>query len=281
MSAEEPLSARGIGGALAPLLSRTVGPAFRILALCLVAVVLMKNRFIFFPSPGTEELPTGVAQHWFTTSDGVKLHALFLKAPGPAPLLLWSHGNAGNISQRAFLLPMMAVHGLSVLAYDYRGYGLSAGSPSEDGVALDALAAYALARSLGYPDTQIILFGESLGGAVSIQLATQHPCAGLVLSSTFTRIRDVGWHHYGPLALVMGNAFNSAARLPSIHVPLIMFHGDADELIPHSIGEQLFATANPPKQFLTIAGGTHDDVLLHEEFLGPLAAFSRSVTQYK
>lgn len=244
--------------------------------LALVASMLL-DQLIFFPDPLVPAAPPGVEERWITASDGVRLHAWYAAPAAPAATLVWSHGNGGNIGGRAEVLLALAEAGLAVLAYDYRGYGKSAGRPSEAGVHLDALAAYDSLRSSGIPAERLIAFGESLGGAVSIRLATERPCAGVAVVSTFTRLADVARVHYGPLAAMAGGRFDSLARVGRLRVPLLIAHGDRDEIVPYELGTALFAAAPEPKRFVALPGAHHNDVFGAPGLIEAIAAFAREV----
>lgn len=233
---------------------------------------------IFVPDRDVDPAPPGVEERWITTDDGVRLHAWYARAAGPAPVLVWSHGNGGNIGWRAEALSSLAAEGLAVLAYDYRGYGRSGGRPTEHGVALDAEAAYASLRADGVHAERIVVFGESLGGAVAIRLATTRPCAGVAVVSTFTTIRAVARHHFGPLAAFVGKRFDTLTRLRELDVPLLVAHGDRDEVVPYAFGEALFAAATVPKRFVRVAGAGHNDIFDHPTLIGAIAAFAHEVT---
>jgi fermentation-respiration switch protein FrsA (DUF1100 family) len=239
----------------------------------------MLDSLIFFPDPWVPDPPPGVEERWITTEDGVRIHAW--RAPGPeaAPVLVWSHGNGGNIGGRAEVLLALAARGLAVLAYDYRGYGRSEGRPSEEGVYRDVLAAYESLRAEGVPPGRIVAFGESLGGAVSIYLASQRPVAGVALVSAFPTLAAVARRHYGPLAVLAGSRFDSRARLRALSVPLFVAHGDEDEIVPYDLGEALFAAANEPKRFLRVRGAHHNDIFAWPGLLDAIAAFAREVAR--
>ena len=232
------------------------------------------DRLVVLPERGIPEPPPGVADRWLTTRDGVRLHAWYVAAPRPSTMLVWSHGNAGNIASRVDIARALAARGLDVLAYDYRGYGRSDGRPSEAGVYLDAEAAYDHARASGLP---VLGFGESLGGAVTIQLATVRPCAGVAVLSTWTTLQDVARRHYGPLAALVGNRFDSLARISTVSVPVLVAHGDADEIVPFELGERLFAAARQPKRFLRVAGAGHNDVFERTSVLDAVAELAATV----
>jgi hypothetical protein len=236
------------------------------------------HALIFFPERGAPAPPAGIAERWFTAADGVRLHAWFVEAPAGGPTLVWSHGNGGNVAGRAGVLLALATRGVGVLAYDYRGYGLSEGKPNEAGVYRDAEAAYDDVRAAGVPASHVVAFGESLGGAVSIYLATRRPCAGVAVVSTFTCLRDVARYHYGVLAHFAGNRFDSRARVPGLSVPILVAHGDEDELVPFTLGEQLFEATHPPRRFLRVPGAHHNDVFDSAELLDAIAGFAREVT---
>jgi fermentation-respiration switch protein FrsA (DUF1100 family) len=235
------------------------------------------DRLVFFPDPYVPDPPPGVVERWITTADGVRIHAWFAGVPGAPATLVWAHGNGGNIGDRGDVLLALAAHGVSVLAFDYRGYGKSEGEPSEEGVYLDAEAAYDSERARGVPPEQIVLFGESLGGAVMTYLATTRPCAGLAMVSTFTSLGAVARRHYGPIAALAGNRFDSLSRIRGIHVPLFMAHGDQDEIVPFDLGEALFRAANEPKHFLRAPGFRHNDVFAAPGLIEAIAAFARDV----
>ena len=184
----------------------------------------------------------------------------------------------GNIAGRADVLLALSRRGMSVLAYDYRGYGRSEGRPSEAGVYRDVEAAYDSERARGVSAQSIICFGESLGAAVSIHLATRRPCAGVALVSAFTNLRDVARRHYGPLSVLAGNRFDAITRIGSLSVPVFLAHGDRDEIVPFALGERLFAAAREPKRFFRAAGVGHNDVFAARGLIDAIAQFARDAT---
>ena len=232
------------------------------------------DGLIFFPDAEVPDPPPGVAERVFTTPDGVRIHAWWAEVPQARATLVWSHGNGGNIAGRSAVLRGLAARGVSVLAYDYRGYGRSEGRPSEEGVQLDVLAAYDHLRASGVGAPRIVAFGESLGSAVSVYLATKRPCAALVLVSPFTCLRDVARVHYGPLAALAGNRFDSLTLIPKIRRPLLVAHGDQDEIVPFELGVRLFEAASEPKRFLRVQGAHHNDVFASTELLDAIARFA-------
>lgn len=235
------------------------------------------DGFIFFPERDMTSPPPGVVEAVFTTSDGVRIHAWWAEAPRARATLVWSHGNGGNIGGRGMVTRGLLARGVSVLAYDYRGYGRSEGAPSEEGVYLDALAAYDHLRTRGIPASGLIAFGESLGSVVSVHLASKRPCAGLVLVSPMTSLRDVARVHYGPLAALAGDRFDALSLIPKIRRPLLVAHGDQDEIVPFELGVRLFEAAAEPKKFLRVEGAHHNDVFASDALMDAIVRFANEV----
>jgi fermentation-respiration switch protein FrsA (DUF1100 family) len=239
---------------------------------------MLVDRLTFFPDRTMPPAPPGVEERTITTADGVRLHGWYAAPATPLATLVWSHGNGGNIADRTDVQLALVDAGLAVLAYDYRGYGKSEGRPSEPGVYLDARAAYDSERDRGVSADRLIAFGESLGGAVALELATERACAGIVLVSTFTRLADVARVHYGPLAAMAGRRFDSLARVRRVRVPMFVAHGDRDEVVPYDLGERLYAAAPEPKRFFRAVGAHHNDVFAAPGLIAAVADFARAVT---
>jgi fermentation-respiration switch protein FrsA (DUF1100 family) len=206
---------------------------------------------------------------WFNAADGTRLHGWYCPADHPRAVVLFAHSNGGNLSHRAALLRKLQNElRLTVLIFDYRGYGRSEGTPSVEGVLQDARAARReLADRAGVRETQLVLMGRSLGGAVVVQLAVETPPRGLILQSSFSSLEDVAAHHYPALAwLAPAAKLNSAARIAQYKGPLLQSHGDADRTIPYALGRKLFEAAREPKRFVTIPGGDHNDPQTEEYY---------------
>lgn len=226
----------------------------------------VERRMIYQPAryPSGDWEPAGLNAEdaWFESADGTKLHGWFVAHPAPRGVALFMHGNAGNITGRAELLrDLNRRHGLAVMTFDYRGYGRSEGKPSEDGILQDARAARRwLAERTGVSESDILLMGRSLGGAVAIDLASRASARGLVVCSSFTSLPDVAAKHapWTTPHLNMTQRLNSLAKIKNYHGPVLISHGDADEVIPFAHGEKLFAAAAGPKKFVAIPGGTHN-----------------------
>ncbi len=240
----------------------------------------LERSLIFFPSryPEGNWQPAGLHfdDAWFTSADGTRLHGWYVPHEHPRAAILFCHGNAGNLSNRAGLLRILHDRvGATVMIFDYRGFGRSEGKPGESGVLADARAARAwLADRAGIAEDQIVLMGRSLGGAVAVDLAARDGARALVLESTFTSISDVAKTMYPllPLHLLVQTKLNSAEKIATYHGPLLQSHGTADRLIPYKIGCRLFDAANQPKQFVPIAGGDHNNPQ-SAEYYEALASF--------
>ncbi|MBI5383048.1 MAG: alpha/beta hydrolase [Verrucomicrobia bacterium] len=225
---------------------------------------------VYFPSRRIEWTPR--ASGWrfedvrLTASDGVALHGWFIPAPTNSPRATWTvlllHGNAGNISHRFSLCDFFRRLGVNVFALDYRGYGLSAGRPSEAGTYRDAEAAYHWLTQQGFADTNLIAYGESLGGGVAAELALRQTLGGLVLQSTFTSIPEVGAELFPwlPVRWLSRISYDTHAKLGRIRAPVLILHSRGDTLVRFHHAEENFAAANDPKLLCEIAGD-HNDAL--------------------
>ena len=245
----------------------------------------LERSLLFFPTPShgdSNRQPKGLnAQNaHFQSADGTKLHGWYLRHPDPRAVVLFCHGNAGNIRHRAGLLKGLQQRiGVSAMIFDYRGYGHSEGTPTEAGVMADARAARKwLAQREGIAEDQIVVMGRSIGGAVAVDLAAGDGARGLVLESTFSSIPDVAAKLYPllPVRLMMRSKFDSAAKIGRYRGPLLQSHGDADHVIPYELGRRLHAAANGPKQFVVIRGGDHNDPQT-DEYYKALIAFLDSL----
>lgn len=243
---------------------------------------MIESNFIFFPEKAMTATPGSLGLDfedvYFTTIDGVKLHGWFV--PGESEVTwLWFHGNAGNISHRLDNLNILRDQlGVSVFIFDYRGYGLSEGQVSEDGIYLDAEAALAYLRSRQDVDRgKMVFFGRSLGGAVAVDLASRRRPHALILESPFTSISDMAKRVVPlvPIGALLRTKFDSLSKIDGISAPLLILHGDRDEVVPIELGQQLYEAANEPKEFYTIPGAGHNDtyVVGGEEYFAVLRRF--------
>lgn len=210
------------------------------------------------------------------TADGETVDAWFVRAERETVgHILFAHGNAGNIGDRSPILALLSAAGFDVLIFDYRGYGRSTGRPSEQGTYLDARAArQALLEQPGVDPDRIVYLGKSLGGAVLLELAIAYPPAALVLISTFTGLRDAATAVY-PIVpkMFVPNAYPSLRRIRELTSPVLIMHGDEDELLPLRMGRDLFAAAPEPKELVVYPGAHHNDVVLQPNWSATVAGW--------
>ena len=246
---------------------------------------------VYFPSREMNADGAGVGRSFedvfFTAGDGVKLNGWYFAAETNSArasmAILLCHGNGGNISHRNEFYRALLETGVSVFAFDYRGYGRSAGRPSEAGTYQDGHAAYRWLREKGFAARNILIYGESLGGGIASELALREETGGLILQSTFTSLPDIGAELYPwlPVRLVSSIKYNTHGKLPNIHVPVLILHSRTDSLIAFHHAEQNFAAANEPKLFQEINGGHNDPLAGRAAYLAGIEEFLRLVEQWK
>ena len=202
----------------------------------------------------------------FCSADGTGLHAWYFPHPDPRVHILHCHGNAGNITGRLGVARQLMNLGASVFLFDYRGYGRSEGKPTEHGVLADARAARGeLARQAGIKESQIVLLGRSLGGAVAVDLAAKDGARGLILESTFTDLADVARVRFPffPTRWLLRSRFDSIDKIVAYDGPLLQYHGTNDEIVPIELGRRLFAAASgvegEQKEIFVKPGGGHNE----------------------
>ncbi|MBI5056423.1 MAG: alpha/beta hydrolase [Nitrospirae bacterium] len=212
-----------------------------------------------------------------TTKDGVQIAGWFIPAAKPRATILFSHGNGGNISHRLEKISMFNYLNLNVLIFDYRGYGMSKGRPSEEGLYLDEEAMYDyLVNKKGSIPQEIIAYGESLGGAVAIDLAGKHELGGLIIEGTFTSIRDMAkkFFPFVPPSVIKSR-YDSLGKIKNISIPKLIFHSVDDDIVPFEQGKKLFDEASGPKEFVQLQGGHNDAFLVSQElFMGKIDSFT-------
>lgn len=227
------------------------------------------ESMIFFPDTVVVQSPSDYGlefkDEWFGNDDGPRLHGWIVPAEEPEALLLFCHGNAGNISHRLDNIVRLNRIGLSVLIFDYRGYGRSGGRISETGLYRDSEAAYEVGRSYAEErGLKLVVFGRSLGGIAAVHVASTNQCDGVILESTFTNLAAMARTHF-PLPLVGGlleKRFNAVDKIGRVSAPLLFFHGDRDDIVPYSYGRDLFEAAREPKEFVPLPGASHNDTYL-------------------
>ncbi|MEX0937004.1 MAG: alpha/beta hydrolase [Pirellulales bacterium] len=234
----------------------------------IVGMMMLENSLIFLPSRHPEGFwsPDGLAVEnaTFHSADGTRLHGWYVHHENPQAVILFSHGNAGNLSHRAAIIERLNRQlRASVLIFDYRGYGKSEGSPTEQGIVADARAArHWLAERAGVEEREIVLLGRSLGAGVAVDLAARDGARALVLQNAFPSLPDVAAEHYWwlPVRLLMRNRLDSLSIIDQYHGPLLQSHGTADRVVPYALGRKLFEAANEPKQFIDLPGLGHNDI---------------------
>lgn len=261
----------------------TMTPPFRTMAWrvpLLLAGILGTGMFlglekyvIYVPERAIEMTPQseGMAYEdvWFPASDGLRLHGWLIPAPDARLTLLWFHGNAGNIGHRVDNIKYLhRLLRLNVFIFDYRGYGQSAGTHSdlsEEATYRDAEGALTYLR--GRQDlahTRLVYFGRSLGASIAVEAARHHPPAGLILETPFTSIKDMARVAlpFLPLGSLLRTKYDSLSKIREIRVPLLILHGDRDDVVPYEQGRRLFDAANEPKTFYRIRGARHNDTYI-------------------
>ena len=235
-------------------------------------IYLAQDSMVYRPDSRLEATPERVGLAYeevrLTAGDGVKLHGWYVPADPERGVALFCHGNAGNISGRLDTLRIFHSLGLSTLIFDYRGYGESEGSPSEEGTRLDALAAWErLTGERGIPPERIVLWGRSLGGAVAARLALETRPAALVLEAAFTSIPDVGAERYPflPVRLLSRYEYATERYAAEAPCPVLVIHSPEDSVVPYSFGRRLYEAAPAPKRFLEIFGRHGDGYVTAEK----------------
>jgi len=256
--------------------------------LCVVAVVwTQQRRLIYFPSaavPSPEAVGlTAVTAVSFPTTDGLTLNGWFVShSSAPQFTTIVFNGNAGNRAFRAPLANALARANIAVLLFDYRGFGGNAGAPTEAGLTEDARAArnYVVSR----PDVdhrRVVYFGESLGTAVAVALAVEHPPAALILRSPFTSMTDVGRHHYAllPVQWLLRDRYMTIDRIGRVSAPVLIIGGNQDRIVPIEQTRRVFDAAGGPKSLLIINGADHNDqsLLAGREVIDGVLRFLRNL----
>jgi uncharacterized protein len=239
-------------------------------------VYLAQRSLMYFPDkahvtpaqaglPQADEVP-------LTSADGTHIHVWHVAPQGNKPVIIYFHGNGGSLPSRVDRFSKLIKDGIGLVGVEYRGYGGSEGSPSEQGLIADAEAAYAFAAAR-YPAPQIVVWGESLGTGVAVALAAEKPIGRLILEAPFTSTEAVGARRYWylPVRLLMKDQFRSDERIGKVRAPLMIMHGVQDRTVPFAMGEEMFELANNPKHIVRFLDGGHEDLDAH----GALDAVAR------
>lgn len=245
----------------------------------LCSPVSLEESLVFQPRhfpDGDWTLDPGIEEAAFESADGTKLHGWFAAPEKPRAVVLFLHGNTGNVTYfRNHIRLFRDKLNCAVLSFYYRGYGKSEGRPNEAGVVEDAQSARKwVAGRCGIREEDVFLVGHSLGGGVAVDVASKDGARGLVLWNTFTSLPDVARSHvpFLPAHTLMRNRLDSLAKIDRYHGPLLITHGDSDIVIPFKQGQRLFAAANEPKEFIPVSKGDHNDPP-SREFLTALDQF--------
>jgi fermentation-respiration switch protein FrsA (DUF1100 family) len=237
-----------------------------------VFVYSMQTSLVYFPMRDLEFTPAAYylahEDVLLDTADGETIHGWWVERAGARGVLLFLHGNGGNISHRLDSIRLFHDLGLSVLIVDYRGYGKSSGRPGESGTYRDAEAAWKyLVDARGIDPGRIVIYGESLGGAVATWLASRVDCGALLVTAGFTSVEDMGRHYYPylPVRWLVRIRYPSIDYIADSRCPVLVMHSPADEIVPFDMGRRLFEAARPPKEFLELAGGHNDGFMLSSE----------------
>lgn len=230
----------------------------------------LEDSLIFQPSAEIVHTPRDIGLEFedlfFTATDGVRLNGWFIPHREARATLVWFHGNAGNIGHRVENIKLLHDKvGVNIFIFDYRGYGRSEGRVSEEGTYLDGEAALELVlKKFGVERRRTILFGRSLGAAVATEMANRFDSQGLILESPFVSIREMARvvFPFLPIGSLLKTRYDVREKIRKIKTPLLVLHGDRDEVVPFSQGKMVFAAAPEPKKFFAIAGAGHNDTYL-------------------
>ena len=245
--------------------------AFMYAALC--ALVYFAQRGLMYFPDRTHTAPAAIGlpeakEEKLVTADGETIIVWHIPPrDNTQPVVVYFHGNGGALNLRKERFARLALQGFGVIGVSYRGYGGSTGTPTEEGLIADGIAAYEFAAKL-YSPARVALWGESLGTGVAIAVASEAPVAKLVLETPFTSAADVGAaiYFFLPVRLLMKDQFRSDLRIARVTAPILILHGERDSVVPIRFGERLYAMIPGTKKFVRIAAGEHYDLDRHGGF---------------
>lgn len=258
------------------LVSVAVGYIF----ICLL-MYIFQSGMMYYPVKDIYQTPAALGLEFeevaFESQNGSEITGWYVPANAPRGTVLFSHGNAGNISGRLETLRILNSLNLNVLIYDYQGYGNSKGSSSEETTYQDAMAAWRFLNvNKQIPPSEIILMGRSLGGAISAWLATKTEPAALILESTFTSAKDLAAEIYPifPVRLLMKFEYPTAEYVEKISIPILITHSTEDQLVPYHHGRELYEIASQPKSFFKMSGNHgNSHIVTGKEYVRALKDF--------
>ncbi|HXG58020.1 MAG TPA: alpha/beta hydrolase [Thermoanaerobaculia bacterium] len=214
-------------------------------------------------NPADYGLPAArTAEQWIESPGGEILHAWHARAEDPIASALYCHGNAGNLTTVAGMIPHLLAAGIDVLLFDYRGFGRSSGKATVRGVMADALAAARFHDAIRPKHLPSLLYGYSLGGAIAVQLLRRHPFDALILQSTFTSLSDIARTIFprAPVRLLAGRLFDTVREVRRLRLPLFVIHGDCDPTVPGWMARRIYEACSGRKEIRIVEGGTHRDL---------------------
>lgn len=236
-------------------------------------VQYMKRNSLFFPDRypagewNTGALPVKPQEVFFKTADGLTLHGWYFDSRDDAsPVIIWFHGNAGNLTGRAPVASELAARGISTFVFDYRGYGRSDGSPTETGVKADALAAYDLVlKNFAREPRRIVFYGESIGGAFAAWAAKHRPGSAVVIENSFPSLSRIADLIYGsPLGVFVRGDLDTKKWLNEVKLPVLVMHSKRDETIPFALGMELYNGLSTPKELFVSENAAHSEIGAYE-----------------
>lgn len=250
------------------------------IAILVIIIRQIESRSIFFPTKGIPEDSGQAITHenvFFETDDGKKLHGWFVPAASgdAASVVLFLHGNAGNIGHRWEKIHLLHDLGMAVFIFDYRGFGQSEGRPSEQGIYKDTDAAYVYLNDRGLTPEHIVVYGESIGGAFAADLASKKKVKALILEEAFTSVPAMTRKILPFIpTIALATRLDTLSKIPNIRAPKLIFHSVEDEIVPFEMGKALFDAAAEPKKLIQLHGG-HNTAFLEdsERYKNSLAAF--------
>lgn len=238
--------------------------------IAVIFIAQFQDHLVYFPTKEISRTPTDIGLAYktvrFRSRDGLLLSGWYIPHPNSDTVILFCPGNGGNISHRLMPIDLLHAMGLSVFIFDYRGYGESEGRANEEGTYQDAQAAWEYLLSMGYKPNNIILYGQSLGGAVAAYIASEREPKALILEGAFTDITALAQEHYFllPVGLISRYRYDTVSYLQKTNAPVLIIHSTHDKLVSYRHGQKLYDTAHEPKTMLTIYGG-HNTALMESQ----------------
>ncbi|MBC7800464.1 MAG: alpha/beta hydrolase [Gemmatimonadaceae bacterium] len=233
--------------------------------LALLLLFVVQRRLVFVPDATRPTAPAGFQEVVVPASDGLALLAWQRAGAPDGPVMLYLHGNGGNLDNRAARAGRFAGFGIGLLFLEWRGYGGNPGAPSEAGLMADARGAMAFLARQGYAPGRVILYGESLGTGIAVKIAAEQPVAAVILESPYTSLRDIagGRMWWAPVGLLMRDPIDALAAMPAVSAPILVLRGARDDIVPPAMGQAMYDAARHPKQLWTAPSGGHADLMAH------------------